>query len=175
MFNLLRPFAFTFRHVGPLALALVCVGTSAAAAQATLPQPPDSEVLPPVIDVHVHAMNNDAQLPPMCPFPPGFQASDPKDKEAQFGWTPQDCTPKLYGSKPGEYRNDVLAEMKRLNVTAVVFGDPDGVDKWKAAAPDRVIKGTAFSVGAKAKSESEQLSELRKDFEQHGFKVSTLR
>ena len=29
---------------------------------------------------------------------------------------------------------DVLVEMERLNVTAVVFGDPAGVKKWKDAA-----------------------------------------
>ena len=36
---------------------------------------------------------------------------------------------------------DVLAEMERLNVTAVVFGDPKSVQKWKDAAPARVIPG----------------------------------
>ena len=42
---------------------------------------------------------------------------------------------------------DVVAEMERLNVTAVVFGDPKSVQKWKDAAPARVIPGTCFSNG----------------------------
>ena len=56
-----------------------------------------------------------------------FSASDPKTQEAPFGWVQEECTPKLYPSAKGEYVKDVLAEMERLNVTAVVFGDPKGV------------------------------------------------
>ena len=55
--------------------------------------------------------------------------------------------PGAYPSAPGEYMKDVLAEMERLNVTAVVFGDPKSVQKWKDAAPARVIPGTAFENG----------------------------
>ncbi len=39
--------------------------------------------------------------------------------------------------------------MERLNVTAVVFGTPEGVQKWEAAAPIRVIPGTSFEAGGK--------------------------
>ena len=42
---------------------------------------------PPVIDVHVHAM--DESFPgggPMCPNEAKFLASDPKTKEAPSGW-----------------------------------------------------------------------------------------
>ena len=42
---------------------------------------------------------------------------------------------------------EVLAEMERLNVTAVVFGDPKSVQKWKDAAPARIIPGTSFTAG----------------------------
>ena len=37
----------------------------------------------------------------------------------------EECTPKLYPAAKGEYLKDVVAEMERLNVTAVVFGDPE--------------------------------------------------
>ena len=40
---------------------------------------------------------------------------------------------------------DTVAEMKRLNVTAVVMGDEASVKKWKAAAPNRIIMGTSFT------------------------------
>jgi hypothetical protein len=127
--------------------------------------------LPPVIDVHVHAM--DADFPgvaPMCPNTSKFTASDPKTKEAPFGWAKEECTPELYPSAPGQYMKDVLAEMERLNVTAVVFGDPKSVHKWKDAAPARVIPGTSFSNGL-TPGQRLPLDELRKHFTQDGFKV----
>ena len=127
--------------------------------------------LPPVIDVHVHAM--DADFPgvaPMCPNTSKFTASDPKTKEAPFGWAKEECTPELYPSAPGQYMKDVLAEMERLNVTAVVFGDPKSVQKWKDAAPARVIPGTSFSNGL-TPGQRLPLDELRKHFTQDGFKV----
>lgn len=65
---------------------------------------------------------------------------------------------------------DVLAEMERLNVTAVVFGDPKSVQKWKDAAPARIIPGTAFT-GGMGTGQHVALDELRKDFTIGGFKV----
>jgi hypothetical protein len=50
---------------------------------------------------------------PMCPNTARFTASDPKSKEAQFGWVQEMCTPKLYPAAKGEYMKDVLAEMER--------------------------------------------------------------
>ncbi len=81
---------------------------------------------------------------PMCPNPPKFTASDPATKEAPFGWVQQECTPKLYPAAKGQYIKEVVAEMERMNVTAVVFGDPASVQKWQQAAPGRVIPGTSF-------------------------------
>jgi uncharacterized protein len=127
--------------------------------------------LPPVLDVHVHAMDLSIPgLPPMCPNTSKFTASDPKTKEEQFGWVKEPCTPALYPAAPGLYMKDVLAEMERLNVTAVVFGDPKSVQKWKDAAPNRVIPGTAFSNGM-APGQRVPVDELRKDFTTGGFKV----
>ena len=64
----------------------------------------DVSKLPPVLDVHVHAMDlNFPGLPPMCPNTSKFTASDPKTKEEQFGWVKEPCTPALYPSAPGEY------------------------------------------------------------------------
>jgi len=125
----------------------------------------------PVLDVHVHAMDaNFPGLVPMCPNTSKFTASDPKEKEEPFGWAKDQCTPALYPSAPGEYIKDVVAEMERLNVTAVVFGDPASVQKWKDAAPGRVIPGTSFSNGM-TPGQRVALDELRKDFTSGGFKV----
>ncbi len=126
---------------------------------------------PPVIDVHVHAMDgNFPGTSPMCPNTPQFLASDPKEKEERFGWAKVSCTPALYPSAPGEYMKDVLAEMERLNVTAVVMGDPKSVQKWKEAAPGRVISGTGIDNPATADKRA-TLEELRKLFTTGGFKV----
>jgi predicted TIM-barrel fold metal-dependent hydrolase len=126
---------------------------------------------PPVIDVHVHAMDgNFPGVAPMCPNTSKFTASDPKGKEEPFGWVKEPCTPALYPSAPGEYMKDVLAEMERLNVTAVVFGDPKSVQKWKDAAPARIIPGTSFT-GGMGTGQHVALDELRKDFTSGGFKV----
>ena len=147
------------------ALSLFAACTLSARAQNT---PSD---VPPVLDVHVHAM--DESFPgggPMCPNASQFLASDPATKEAPFGWSQEECTPKLYPSAKGEYIKDVVAEMNRLNITAVVFGDPASVKKWQDAAPGRVIPGTSFNEGMQPGARV-PLDELRKDFTTGGFKV----
>jgi len=146
-------------------VALITATSALSQAQNTNPKPE------PVLDVHVHAMDADFPgIAPMCPNTSKFIASDPKGKEEPFGWVKEPCTPALYPAAKGEYMKDVLAEMERLNVTAVVFGDPKSVQKWKDAAPARVIPGTAFEVGFPA-NQRVPLDELRKDFTTGGFKV----
>jgi predicted TIM-barrel fold metal-dependent hydrolase len=152
-----------------LRLAFVCAGALAGGAAMAAGQNTPNEV-PPVIDVHVHAM--DESFPgggPMCPNEAKFLASDPKGKEAPFGWDVENCTPKLYPAAKGEYLKDMKAEMERLNVTAVVFGDAAGVKKWQDAMPGRVIPGTSFTAGMG--SGRVPLDQLRKDFTTGGFKV----
>jgi predicted TIM-barrel fold metal-dependent hydrolase len=124
--------------------------------------------LPPVIDVHVHAMDESGpNAVPMCPNTAKFTASDPSTKEGSNGWVQEECTPKLYPAAKGAYMKDVLAEMERLNVKAVVFGSPESVKKWKDAAPDRVIPGTSFEAGGKRLP----VDQLRPSFATDGFKV----
>jgi predicted TIM-barrel fold metal-dependent hydrolase len=64
----------------------------------------------------------------------------------------------------------VVAEMERLNVTAVVFGDPASVQKWLDAAPGRVIPGTSFSQGLQPGARV-PIEDLRRSFAEDGFKV----
>jgi uncharacterized protein len=151
----------TTKLLGAVVSLLACTGW----AQSPAP-------LPPVLDVHVHAMElGGPGLPAMCPNTPKFLASDPaQGKEAQSGWSDQDsCTPKLYPAAQGQYIHDVVAEMERLNVTAVVFGSPADVKKWQDAAPGRVIPGTAFEQGQGGGRVP--IEDLRKDFTTGGFKV----
>ena len=83
-----------------------------------------TKTVPPVIDVHVHAMDGSPNASPMCPNTAAFTASDPRGKEAPFGWVQEECSPKLYPSANGEYMKDVIAEMERLNVNSRRFRRP---------------------------------------------------
>jgi hypothetical protein len=151
------------------AIAVVCFMPFVLCSNFTLAQNTSTKV-PPVIDVHVHAMDESFPgMDAMCPNTSKFTASDPSAKEAPFGWAQEECTPKLYPSAKGEYLKDMVAEMERLNVTAVVFGDPKSVQKWRDAAPGRVIPGTAFE--GMQPGTRVPLDELRKDFTKDGFKV----
>jgi uncharacterized protein len=96
---------------GPIWRFLCCAVLLSSCSTISLAQNTEAKA-PPVIDVHVHAM--DGTFPgvaPMCPNTSKFTASDPKGKEEQFGWVKEQCTPALYPSAPGEYMKDVLAEM----------------------------------------------------------------
>ena len=69
-----------FLRAGKLATRLMCVAAFAACSMTAPGQNTGSDV-PPVIDVHVHAM--DESFPgggPMCPNEAKFLASDPKTK-----------------------------------------------------------------------------------------------
>lgn len=154
----------SFKGPAVACAVLLAVGSICGNAQNT------TNTVPPVIDVHVHAIDESFSGVdvPMCPNTPKFAASDPDTKEAPFGWVQDECTPKLYPAPKGEYIKDVVAEMKRLNVTAVVFGDPKSVQKWMDADPGHVIPGTSFTGEAGG---TVPLDELRKDFTTGGFKV----
>ena len=149
-------------------LSLVCLTSIAAPAWAQN----DQARRPPVIDIHVHTLGGFPGAAPMCPWPPQFLASDPKSgPEATIGWSKQDCALPLQPSKtPEEYMRDVVAEFERLNVTAVVMGDPESVRKWKAAAPGRVIMGTSF-MNAPTAGEYVPVEQLRTLFSTGGFQV----
>ncbi len=156
---------FTFRCAAP---SLVCAAAVIASPVVT-PAQNTTKTAPPVIDVHHHAMDESGpNAVPMCPNTTNFTASDPRTKEAPFGWVQEECTPKLYPAAKGAYMKDVLAEMERLNVTAVVFGNPESVQKWRDAAPNRVIPGTSFMAQGGKYAE---LEDLRKHFSTGGFKV----
>lgn len=141
-----------------------------AAAANALAQTPEGAPRPPVIDIHVHTLGGIPGVGPMCPFNPQFLAADPREKAGPIGWAKQDCSEELLPAKnPDEYMKAVLAEYERLNVTAVVMGDPKSVMKWKDAAPARIIPGTSFSADNGGKYLP--VDELRKTYTTGGFKV----
>jgi uncharacterized protein len=150
-------------------LATACLACLTAAAPAAAQN--DQGRRPPVIDIHVHTFGGMPGGTPMCPWPPGFVASDPKGPEATNGWAKQDCALPLQPSaSPDEYMKAVLAEWERLNVTAVVMGDPASVRRWKAAAPGRVIMGTSF-MNSPTAGQYDPVDGLRREFTSGGFQV----
>jgi len=107
----------------------------------------------------------------MCPNQQQFLAADPADPNPAFiGWSTEDCSPRLYTSIGDAYLDDIVAEMERLNVTAVVFGDPDSVKAYEEAAPGRIIRGTSFSMGPDV-NKQEELARLETLFTEGGFQV----
>ena len=152
------------RNVPVFLLLAVALSTGAAFSRAQN----TTTVLPPIIDVHFHAMDDSPpNAAPMCPNTSRFTASDPIAPEAPNGWVPEECTPKLYPAAKGSYIREVVADMERLNVTAVVFGTPESVKRWKDAAPNRVIPGTGFEAAGKRLP----VDQLRATFTTDGFKV----
>jgi predicted TIM-barrel fold metal-dependent hydrolase len=126
---------------------------------------------PPIIDTHVHALDGAGRAGvPMCVNPSGFTASDPDTDEASNGWSKEECSPKIFPVEGEAYMRQVLAEMDRLNVTAVIFGDPAVLKTWKAAAPQRIILGTAFAPTTDPAKQT-PIEQLRKTFTQDGFQV----
>lgn len=124
---------------------------------------------PPVIDMHFHAMlEGRGTQTPLCPNPQQFLASDPAGEEATFGWSTEGCSGALYGAPGRAYIDELVADMERLNVTAVVFGDPDSVKAFEEAAPGRVIRGTGFSTSA---DQAQELARLETLFTEEGFSV----
>jgi len=127
---------------------------------------------PPIIDMHVHAaMRMGGQ--PACANTPAFLASDPKQKESNFGWKTVPCSnPLLPAKTPESYEKEVLAEYERMNVIAVVMGDEKSVNQWQSDSPKRVIRGTSFdaTVLSGPKKEAE-LKRLREAFTTGGFKI----
>ena len=108
----------------------------------------------PVIDVHLHAMSAASQGPPplgMCtpltplrldpvtPWPEVFLGlmKDPPCSDPI--WSPL---------TDEELQRRTLEILERRNVIAVTSGPVDFVQRWKQAAPDRIIPGLQFNVAA---------------------------
>ena len=145
------------------------MATAAFAALWAMPASAQESELPPIIDVHFHSGLDGREGASLCPNPQQFLASDPNDEQpSAFGWSSEDCSPRLYSAPGREYFAQMQAEMERLNVTAVVFGDPDSVRAYKEAMPDRVIMGTSFAMTPDTDKAAE-LARLEELFTQSGF------
>lgn len=106
----------------------------------------------PVIDVHLHAMSATSQGPPplgMCTPLPNLRL-DPTTAwpEVFLGLlkNPPCADPIWSPLTDEELQRRTLEILERLNIYAVASGSVDLVQRWKRAAPDRIISGLQFNV-----------------------------
>ena len=106
----------------------------------------------PIIDVHLHAVAASSQGPPplaMCtpivsirrdpaqPWPTVFMAELKNPQCADPVWSPETDV---------ELQRRTLEILERRNIVGVTSGPVDFVQRWKAAAPDRIIPGVFLNV-----------------------------
>lgn len=91
-----------------------------------------TQARPPIIDMHLHARKGDykgAELPPLCV---SVETSCAHPLVAVTG--------------ASQLMRDTLAVMEKRNIIGMVSGEPDTMEQWKAAAPNRVIVGSDLRI-----------------------------
>jgi predicted TIM-barrel fold metal-dependent hydrolase len=108
---------------------------------------------PPIIDMHLHALEADAQGPPpmgFCPsHPGGFPAWDQRRPYAAVfleGFKSPPCADPIWSpATDDELMTQTLEILRRRNIVGVTSGSL--TEKYRAAAPDRIIPGQSFFAG----------------------------
>jgi predicted TIM-barrel fold metal-dependent hydrolase len=86
---------------------------------------PTAQMRPPIIDVHMHAFENDERWNQRVPNPVNGQPMNATNEQAHMRAT--------------------IAEMKKYNVVkAIASADYQAVLRWKAEAPDNIISSYSF-------------------------------
>lgn len=106
--------------------------------------------LPPIIDVHLHAIHANSfgsPTPPVCTgdkdlvFPP----IDPKNGYSLLGT--EMCSAPIEAPQSNEQlQRDTFERLNKYNITAVTSGSPELVSKWREASPKRIMPGFAFNL-----------------------------
>jgi hypothetical protein len=107
----------------------------------------------PIIDMHVHAYAANTFGPPpsgACMPPSVLPVHDPAEpwpkKFGQLMASPP-CDDPAWSFETDEgLRDRILAELERLNVYAVVSGQPDRLSEWSELAGDRLIPALALNI-----------------------------
>lgn len=125
-------------------IALACLGPTFATAQ---------QAPAPIIDMHLHAGPADAQGPPpvrMCAPFHYLPTRDPQQSPEEYAATvrqQRECRTLLMSAGTNaELLEQTVEVLKRRNIYAVTSGGWDWVQRWHAAAPDRIIRGLGFHV-----------------------------
>jgi hypothetical protein len=139
-----------------------------------LASPTRPEGLPPILDMHLHAMAADAQGPPpltVCTPFPEFPAWDPArpygEAFTKLLKEPHCPDPMRSPLTDEEVRARTVQVMERHNVYGVLSGSPDRVATWMAAAPGRFIAGRELTFGPGTASPEQ----LRAEHAAGGFAV----
>ncbi|MDH3627408.1 MAG: amidohydrolase [Acidobacteriota bacterium] len=119
---------------------------------------------PPVIDMHLHALDAAAQGPPplaMC-TPMTMPSWDPKEpySDAYFRlFKKPDCDDPIWSPETNEaLLQRTLAVMEARNVYGVLSGTPALVGQWTEEAPDRFLRGLGFQLDGDSPSPDELVS-----------------
>lgn len=129
------------RRMKPLLIALLVVVASYGEVL--------SQKRPPIIDMHMHARTADHYGKPPQPMcvevkrMPFWDQTKPLGDS--LGLSPPQCRLIMSPATDKELREKTLSVMQRFNIVGVLGGyDPDLVQSWVSAAPDRFIPGLDF-------------------------------
>jgi len=114
---------------------------------------------PPILDMHLHAVEANSQGPPplgMCtpiePFP-SWDPKRPYDETFMAMLKAPACADPVWSPMTdAEVMSQTLAIMKRRNIIGVLSGPPERLAAWRASAPERFIPGLLFQIGDGAPS-----------------------
>jgi uncharacterized protein len=108
---------------------------------------------PPIIDMHLHAGPVNTQGPPPARICAPFQrmsTRDPRQSAEEYGAMlrqQRGCPALLVSANTdAQLLQQTLEVLKRRNIYAVTSGPWDWVQRWHAAAPDRIRRGLLFHV-----------------------------
>lgn len=108
---------------------------------------------PPIIDMHLHALNAGDQGPPpvaICAPYENFPDRDTRQDGAAYAMaifkTPPCPRPIWSARDDDDLRLRSLAMLERYNIRAVTSGSVALVEQWRRAAPDRIMSGVGFSL-----------------------------
>ena len=138
--------------------ATLCLLATIAAAQQT-------RDVPPIIDVHLHALHAasfGSPTPPVCTGDKdlSFVPIDPKN-----GYTllsTEACSAPLQAPQTDEQlQRESFDRLEKYNIIGITSGAPDLVAKWRQSSPKRIIAGLAFNIEGAPSTET--LRQLYKD------------
>jgi predicted TIM-barrel fold metal-dependent hydrolase len=118
--------------------------------------PLGAQSLPPVLDMHLHAMGANDQGPapiPVCAPFTEFPAWDAEQPYPTVFMVPPPCDDPIWSPSTDEdLRRETIEVMETNNVVGVLSGPPHRVASWVEAAPGRFIRGLGFRLGPQAPS-----------------------
>lgn len=109
----------------------------------------------PIIDMHLHVRGANylgPDPPPMCtPFAVMPRSDSRRTPAEGLAFAREPCArPVAAGTSDEGIMRETLAVMQRRNIIGMVSGEPGQVQRWREAAPDRIIAGLDLRVGVDA-------------------------